>query len=238
MDVHPNYATFLIDKQSVGMTKIFEMLNKLPEDSRHLFFKHNIENVFYNEMRNCVEDSQAIAELTSKVSGREILVIAPGISVKTHSNKIAKFIESARPFVISLNFIPDDISPDLVFISNRKRFEQIGQISFPIAVTSNINASSGTYVIDYDSLLQDDSDTSGIMGLRFLMRLGVKRAILAGYDGFTDSGNYYNECLDNYMTSEAIMDLNKIISGHLSEIGKTLTIDFITPSIYEVKGND
>jgi len=240
LDVHPNYSTYLVDRQSIGMTKIFEILNKLPDNSKHLFMKQDIEALYYKEMSHNVEDSEAIQELAAKVGGKEVLVIAPGSSIRMHLTTINEYIESVCPFVISLNFVPDGISPDLVFVSNRKRFKQLGQVGLPIAVTSNIgiNGVSGVYVIDYDSLLQEASDSSGIMVLRFLMRLGVKSAKLAGYDGFTGGDNHYSEKLDNYLSAETVSTLNDSMNRQLSEIGKHLPLSFITPSAYEVKDND
>jgi len=240
LGVHPNHATYLIDKQSVGMAKIFEMIDKLPDDSRHLFVKQEIETLYHNEMSHHVEDSEAIKKLSAEINGKEVLVIAPGSSIRKYAEKINEYIESACPYVLSLNFIPNSISPDLVFVSNRKRFAQLGQTDLPIAVTSNINVSgtSGIYMIDYDSLLQENTDSSGIMALRFLLRLGVKCVKLAGYDGFTGGGNHYDEKFDSYLSEKTVCSLNSSMNKQLSEIAEKMSLDFITPSAYEVVAND
>jgi 4-hydroxy 2-oxovalerate aldolase len=240
LGVHPNHATFLIDKQSVGMAKIFEMINKLPDNNKHLFVKDEIEAIYHNEMSHHIEDSKAVKELSAKINKNEVLVIAPGSSVKEYKENIKEYIESVNPFVISLNFIPEDIVPDLVFVSNRKRFEQLEQTKIPIAVTSNIsvNGMKGIYMIDYDSLLEEHSDSGGIMVLRFLKRLGVKSIKLAGYDGFTDGYNHYNKDLENYLSDETVAALNNSMSKQLGEMTESLFIEFITPSAYEVKTND
>lgn len=240
MGVHPNHASYLIDKQSVGMAKIFDLLGRLPVSNRHIFVKQDIEKLYHAEMANNVEDSAAIEELSDKIRDRDVLVIAPGGSVRTHSDTINKYIKSKRPFVVSLNFVPDGISPDLVFVSNRKRFEQLGRRDLSIAVTSNVNAEgiTGAYVINYDSLIHGESDSSGIMVLGLLIRLGAKHATLAGYDGFTVGSNHYNESLDNYMPSETAASLNNSMHRRLREVGKILPIEFITPSVYKVKDDD
>jgi 4-hydroxy 2-oxovalerate aldolase len=105
---------------------------------------------------------------------------------------------------------------------------------FPTAVTSNINidGTPSAYIIDYDSLLQDNSDSSGVMVLRFLMRLGVKRVMLAGYDGFTGGVDHYSEKLDSYLSVETVNALNSSMSTQLAEIGNSLTMEFLTPSVY------
>ena len=235
MGVHPNHAAYLLDKQSVGMTKISEILDKLPDESKHLFIKKDIESLYHTEMSHHAEDSAAIDELSAKVNDREVLVIAPGGSIRSHSKEILGYVQSIKPFVMSLNFIPREISPDLVFVSNRKRFKQMEQGVIPMAVTSNINVSgtSSVYVIDYDSLLQENSDSSGIMALRFLMRLGGKRAALAGYDGFTGGADHYSEKMDSYLSAETINALNSSMNAQLADIRKTLHLEFITPSVYD-----
>ena len=234
MGVHPNYATFLMDKQSVGMTKISEILNKLPESERHLYSKHEIETLYHDEMSHNVEDHAAIEELSAKVDGRDVLVIAPGGSIKTHRQLIKEYIGNTNPFVVSLNVATEDFLPDLIFVSNRKRFEQLSENAVPVAVTSNIstNGANGVYVIDYDSVLDDPSDPSGIIVLRFLIRLGIKNVALAGYDGFTGGHNHFAENLDRYLTAETVADLNESMGNKLVEIGELMSVVFITPSIY------
>ena len=237
MGVHPNYATYLIDKQSVGMTKIAEILKKLTGNNKHIFKKSIIEELYHTEMSNSVEDSVAILEISKKIKNRNVLVIAPGSNVKKYSEKIKEHIKKTLPFIISLNFVPEDISPDLVFISNRKRYEQLHSDKHTIAVTSNIavKVKKRMYVIDYNSLIKNKSDSSGIMLLRFLLRLKTKHAVLAGYDGFTNGTNHYNAALDSYLSAETIIALNSSIGKQLAEIRKLLSMEFITPTAYNVK---
>lgn len=235
MGVHPSHASYLIDKQSVGMSKIAEMLNKLPQESKHLFIKQDIDSVYRAEMSHNIEDSATITELTAKVKDKKILVIAPGSSIKTHQALIEEYIKSTNAFVISLNFAPETIMPNLIFVSNRKRFDQLKQSILPTAVTSNINinGTSGVYVVDYDSLLKEGSDSSGIMILRFLIRLGVKSVALAGYDGFTGGADHYSKVLDSYLSVETINALNESMSRQLDEVKRNIEIKFITPSRYD-----
>jgi 4-hydroxy 2-oxovalerate aldolase len=235
MGVHPNYAAYLINKQSVGMTKIAEILNKLSDTDKHLFKKNVIEELYHKEMSHTVDDSTAIKELTVKINGRAALVIAPGSSVRKYSEKINERIRKTCPFVVSINFVPDSIVPDLVFVSNSKRFEQLQPSEFIIATTSNVivNDKKNIFTINYDALLSGNSDISGIMALRFLSKLGVKQVMLAGYDGFTGGDDHYNESLDNYLPEETVSTLNSSMSEQLSEIKNTMSLEFVTPSIYD-----
>jgi 4-hydroxy 2-oxovalerate aldolase len=235
MGIHPNYATYLINKQSIGMTKIAEILNKLSDTDKHLFKKSVIEKLYYAEMSHSVDDFSTIDEFSGKVHGKDVLVIAPGSSIGKYLEAIKEQISRENLFVISLNFVPDNIRPDIVFVSNSKRFEQLQSDGFIIAVTSNItvNNKKNVYTINYNALLPNISDISGILVLRFLSRLGVKRILLAGYDGFTGGDDHYNENLDNYLPAETVTALNNSMNDQLSEIKKTLSLEFITPSIYD-----
>ena len=233
--VHPNYASYLIDKQSVGMTKISELLKMLPEENKHLFNRKNVESIYLADMSNKTEDAEAIEELSNAISDKKVLVLAPGSSVRSHSTFINEKIEELKLFVISINFAPEEIKPDLVFVSNRKRFGQLNLSDIPIAVTSNIsvNHTATTYIIEYDSLLQENSDSSGIMVLRFLKRLGVSHALLAGYDGFTGGADHYSDRLDSFLSAEAVVSLNRSMNDQLRRVSDTISLEFITPTAYE-----
>jgi len=88
------------------------------------------------------------------------------------------------------------------------------------------------YVVDYDSLLTEGSDSSGIMVLRFIIRLGVKSVALAGYDGFTGGADHHNEEFDRYLSVDAVKALNESMNRQLNEIKESLIIKFLTPSRY------
>jgi 4-hydroxy 2-oxovalerate aldolase len=238
--VHPNYAAYLIDKQSIGMTQIAEILGKIPKSNGHLFIKSDIEKLYHAEMSDAVDDSSTIAELSVKIRGKEVIVIAPGSSIRVNRKQILEHIRAICPFVLSLNFIPDDITPDLVFISNRKRFTQLKSSDLPLVVTSNIKTfnKKNIYVVDYDSLISQNVDYGGIMVLRFVLRLGATYVSLAGYDGFTGGIDHYDNTQDSYLSVDTVAAINNSMSKQLSEISKVISLKFITPSVYKVINDD
>jgi 4-hydroxy 2-oxovalerate aldolase len=233
--VHPNYASYLIGKRSMNMGTVMGLLDRLPEADRHLFRKGDIEDVYHAEMSRAVEDSEAVAGLSGMVAGRDVLVLAPGPSVRERAGDIAGYIRGASPFVVSLNFVPEGIVPDLVFVSNRRRLAQVAGCGLPLAVTSNVPVAGtpGAYVVDYGSLLKGGADSGGAMALRLLARLGAARAVLAGFDGFTDGMSHYSEGLDGYLDADTVAALNASMAAQLAGISKEVEIGFITPSPYE-----
>jgi len=231
--VHPNYASYLIDKQSITMTKVDEILAKLPAHNRHLFNKAQIEEIYIASMTRSVDDTEQIARLSKLVANRKVLVVVPGRSVKTYSAKIKQFIEENSPFIISVNFVPSAFTPNLVFVGNRKRYDQLGEAKAEVVVTSNITADKAV-VVDYNNLLIEGSDKSGLMVLRLLKRLGISKVYLAGYDGFTRETSYSGKDLENYLSKDAIDDLNAGMIEKLAVVRKSLKLEFITPSVYDI----
>jgi 4-hydroxy 2-oxovalerate aldolase len=229
--VHPSYASYLIDKQSIPMTKVDEILGRLPIENRHLFKKDRIEQIYISSMDRKIDDSKKVATISKKVENHKILVIVPGSSVKTHSDEILRFVDENSPFIISVNFIPDIVTPDLVFVGNQKRYDQLPETGAEVIVSSNISARS-VGVVDFNLLLTDGSDKSGLMILQLLKRIGATEAHLAGYDGFRRDFSYTGKDLDNYLSKEAIDELNSNMSEKLSAISKSLRLEFITPTVY------
>ena len=236
--MHPNYAQFLLDKQSVPIPKIGNILDKLPAENRHLFNLANIERLYFEEMRNATDDAMALETLRTLVKGRSILVIAPGNSVHSHSSEITNFIRINHPIIITVNFILDYLKSDIVFVGNIKRYAQLKLSSELLLVTSNINANADNVLtVDYESLLSQgaNSDSSGMMILRLLVKIGVKVVSLAGYDGFVGDSSYYAESLDNYLTPENIQRLNINTAMQMGELRKQLKIEHITPTLYDAR---
>ena len=84
--------------------------------------------------------------------------------------------------------------PDYIFLSNAKRYVQLATEllqkgdEFKVIATSNVTKTSGKfgYSLKYATLLDEDAeiiDNSFIMLLKVMIRLGVKKVALGGFDG-------------------------------------------------------
>jgi len=236
--VHPNYAQYLIDKQTIPIPQIGRMLDKLPAENRHLFNIADIKHLYFEEMRNATNDARALETLRTLINERSVLVIAPGNSVHNHAKIISDYITSNDAFIITVNFVPDIIKPDAVFIGNIKRYMRLKSNTELLLLTSNIQGcTDNSLTIDYETLLSktNASDSSGIMVLRLLVKIGIKEVALAGYDGFTAEENYCADSLDNYLTAEAMQQLNINTALQIGELLKQLKINFITPTLYDMR---
>ena len=72
-----------------------------------------------------------------------------------------------------------------------------------------------------------------MMALNLLLKLGVRRLILAGFDGF-GFGQHASDTLPDAMTNVEWNRLNHSISEHISKICKTVDTKFLTKSNYEI----
>lgn len=237
---HPNYATYLMTKRSLSMSSIGNILQQLPKEQKRFFNKQLIENIYQNYQSNAVNDIETITKLRKKFDGKDILVIAPGESVKSKKDTIQKYISKKKPFVISVNFIPDFVKPDMVFVGNARRYEELcDRLDIKKSIfTSNIpKLPKKAIKVNYSELVSasnDASDSSGIMILKLLKKTSVKSAALAGYDGFSKNplGNYFNSDYCGIYEPVLLQEKTLAISEELESLSKKMKIKFVTPSIY------
>ena len=242
---HPNYASYLINKQTITVKSINTILKQIPIGKRDLYDKKFIEDLYINFQSQFVNDYDDLEVLRNLTHGRKILIIAPGKSIEMQKEKIDDFIKEHNPFIFSVNFIPTSFIIDAVFISNLKRFNSILDVmneksenSF-LVTTSNIATSKeySSVIINYSDLLTGNSiisDNAGLMLLNLLNQLSVKNVYLAGFDGFSinKTSNYFSKDMNYNVELEELVKKNVAISEHLTLIEKKMNIQFITSTVY------
>lgn len=240
---HPNYASYFMNKQTLTMNTVNLLLQNLPKDTRHIFSKALAEELYLNMQRSMINDERARKEIYELAKDRTLLILAPGASVKRHRDDIFAFIEKNNPVIISVNIDLDDYDEDCIFISNSKRMLALDYDKYTkkIIVTSNLSALNDSFLrVDYESLCDaryEEQDNAGMMLLRLLKSLGIKKAYLAGFDGFTPNSknNYFTDKMISIVSDSEAEQKNSAIRSQLSDIKKTMEIEFITPSVYESK---
>jgi 4-hydroxy 2-oxovalerate aldolase len=243
---HPNYATYLINKQTISVKSISNLLNQIPIKKRDLFDKHLIEDLYIRYQMHHVDDTGTIESIKQLVGKkRKILILAPGASIDLQKEELMNFINIHNPFVISVNFVPGNIDVDAVFISNSKRFGKLTDyisemsINIPIITTSNISDDSNfsTYMVNYSDLLNQYSlisDNAGLMLINLLNRISFNSIYLAGFDGFNlnRDKNYFSDELSYSFEKEELIKKNEAIRKYFVSLKKYLEINFVTESIY------
>lgn len=243
---HPNYVSFLINKGTLSMKAINELLSRLEEPKRLLYDQKRIEALYLSYQRDECDDTAARQALKSVLAGRDILVIGPGKSVKENAETIRSYITKHRPVLIAINSLPEEYCADYVFATNNKRYTKLlAQLVKPennnvqLIATSNLSRVNRdfSFVLNYGSLIDDTTeipDNSLVMLLKALLEASVKSVALAGFDGYT-----HGEC--NYLVAEMeygfvhdkVDYLNEYNSRFLKENAEKLGLVFVTPSVYE-----
>ena len=188
-DCHPNYASFLLARQSINMRTISSILEQIPKGKRREFDKGLMEQLYQSYQVNAVDDIQVIGKLRRAVDGKKVLVVAPGRTVVDKKAAIQAYLKKNQPVVISINFVPKDIPVDYVFVGNSKRFQMLKNRLEPekMILTSNIqDAPEGALVVNYSDLTNpsaDAADSSGMMLLKLLIKISVKGRIWPALTG-------------------------------------------------------
>lgn len=243
---HPNYVSFLMNKRTLSIKSVTDILGNLKETEKLLYDQKIIEKLYLEYQDRECQDTEAFQELGKKWSDKNILVIGPGLSVNTEYQKIQKYIENHQPIVIAINYLPQTIATDYVFLSNSKRYghlvtkliqNDIREIK--LIATSNITGTSEKqfdYIMAYNKLIDPEAiipDNSFIMFLRALIRMQKRMVAVAGFDGYSESeNNYCHTDMEYDFIKEKAHYLNECTRNFLKVHLRDIQVNFITPSRY------
>lgn len=248
--VHPTYVKDLLDKKTLSVSSINEILTSIPEPKKLLYDKQLSAEIYLNYQNHKINDNEVYcSDFANSLTNNNILVVGPGHTVVDCQEAIKQIASIENTIVISVNFCPELLPVNYVFMSNAKRYGKLadmltdqktmGDIQF--IFTSNVTPVDykPKYTLNYESLLVKDSacpDNALLLLLNFLKKVGVKSVKLAGFDGYRhDEANYYRKGYEMTVDETAKIQRNEQISEALSLFAKDMNLDFITPTIYQVK---
>ncbi len=240
---HPNYATYLMNKETLEIDKIEKLLNLIPVQKRSEYDSDFIENLYFDFQKCDIDDRKSYEDLRHLIENKKVLVLGAGLSIQVNKDKIDKVIEENNPYVITTNFFTDDYKIDALFVSNAKRLESINDNVFRcncLLATSNLRekAEKNTLIFNYSQLLGegDGSDNAGAMLIRILKRIGVSKVYLAGFDGFDvdASVNYYDASYKKALDYDTVKKKNDDISKQLRLALTGIDYKMITRTKYEI----
>lgn len=241
-DCHPNYADDLINRQTITIKSTALLLDRIPQEERTLYNKKLIAQLYAQYQQNLIDDTENIRALGEKLGGRNVVVLGSGATLSTHIDEIEGYIRDKEAVVISVNFMPARPKPDMLFVSNAKRFKPLARAAgfpaLPVIATSNLaqyEGSGKTILVNYQDYATPEGDNAGAMLTRLLARLGAQSVGLAGFDGFSAevSRNYYNDDAALKEQKELFDEKNRVIKAQFDAIRQTFPVTFITPSAYE-----
>lgn len=243
---HPNYVQYLLDKKTLSISAVNEILAQIPEEIKLLYSKEYIEQAYLEHQSNAVDDTEALEILRADSLERKILLLGPGKSIGIDREKINAFIQEEKPIVIAVNFSPKEYECKYVFVSNSKRYSRLVDSkrsvnrSYKLILTSNITPLDGQvdYTLNYASLIKESNqnyDNALLLCLSALHKIGVEGVTLAGFDGFSKEADYYDVSY-SFAGNESYRLLNnqRVIDG-LKMIKKDMKITFLTESLYQDK---
>lgn len=246
---HPSYVKDLMEKKTLSVKQINEVLEKLKDygDKQLLYDKELGEKLYYEYQKQIhVDDERDIEKLREIFSGKDILLLGPGKSIERERGKIERYINEKKPIVISINYISDDLHTDYIFLSNAKRYVQISSAllkkkgAIHVIATSNVTAMDMDvfdYSLDVSPLLDESAeiiDNSFLMLLKVMIRLGVKKVALGGFDGYVGEKHqdHVNANMEYQFSKSQAERLNRYTRQVLDDMRLQIEMDFITDSLY------
>lgn len=238
---HHKYVSFLLNKKTLSIKSINDILSRIDQNKKTSYDESHIAQLYREYQAEYVDDDADVIRMHEKIHGRPVLVLAPGSSLKAEKDKITAFIDAEKPYIICINHISERYFPDAVFISNHKRYSQVALRlrKYPsktmIIATSNINPTTlkSDVRLNYSSLLLADrriADNATLMLLNALIRMGLTKVWIAGFDGYIkDADNYFDKSWD--FMGEPWKN-NQAVKEAVSQMGNKLQIHFITSSQY------
>ena len=241
---HPDYVQYLLNKKTLSVSSVNNILSGIPDEIKLHYNADYIEKAYLDYQSRNIDDSNSVEQLSLIFSGRKVLVLGPGRSLQTQGNNVRDFIVKETPVVISVNFEPTDYEADLIFVSNAKRYSKLSDISdnsatrSKLIITSNIFPydRKADYLLNFSSLNtanRQNSDNALLMLLYAIVKAGVQEVALAGFDGYSSSGeNYFDVKYEFGGNDEYYFRSNEITINGLRELAKLIKIGFITQSLY------
>lgn len=243
---HPNYVSYLMEKRTLSMKSIAEILSQLAGDEKLLYNQKRIEALYLDYQKNECDDREARVALQERLSGADVLVLGPGPSIGREQARVRTYIRSHNPVVFSINFLPRAYGEFVqwLFITNAKRYAQMAsrltelEKTINVVATSNVTRTQGAfpYVLNYGALIDPSTeipDNSLVMLLKVLRAAGVRSVALAGFDGYRASEmNYYRTNMEYSFAKDKADYLNEYVRKYLAETADALPITFVTQSEY------
>lgn len=237
---HPNYAIYLAEKDSLTVKSFRELLKGIPDENKARFSKERAEKYYREYQENYLDDKATLAELSENLKEKKVLILAPGRTLTEYAEIVQKETEIPDTVVIAVNFLGGGYRVDYIFSSNMRRYQKIqGKTEVPCIITSNMKEEAkAEYIVNFSSYTSDRPeiiDNSGLMVLRLMLSLGVKKVRVAGMDGYSlvQKPDYFDQNLEYDFSAEANVR-NELISREIAEIQKRLDIQFVTPTHYSV----
>ena len=246
---HPNYLSDYEKEENLSVSMIDELLSTIEPGEKKLLFDREVGKKHYRQFiaERC-DDGPAVNDFLDFIADRRILLVGPGKNIRLQADKVTRFAEENKPVILSVNYLPEEVTADCVFITNPRRYHDMTlplrearHAALKTLATTNVTCRNGSFdfVINRAPLLEKDEqiiDNSFLMLIKFLHGIGIREVFCAGFDGYSDRENNYNnpEMEYSFVRREAV-SLNRHMKASISEYRKSMDIHFITYSAYDAE---
>lgn len=247
---HVNNIAYLLKNHRTNARDMRTIIESLSVEDRRKYDYDLLEQKYLENQGRIVDDAQALQELRDYMSGKPVLLIAPGKSVNSEFDKIQAFIDEKNPVVIEVNAINPRYKCDYIVFINSVRYEY-AQTVYPAEfakskkiLLSNIktNGASDELVVNFNTVIKrgwEHFDNAVITCLRLLFKLGVQDVYIAGFDGFKTKYNesYADASLPTLNPDNKWDELNEEILEMFRDFKEStqnrMNITFVTESYFE-----
>lgn len=246
---HPNYLTDFEQKGNLSLSKMNSLLAQIEPDDKKLLYDKQVADKLYDEyMQDACDDRQSKEAFREEIAGRNLLIVGPGKNIVLQKNKVGQFIKKCDPYVIAINYIPEGIVPDCIFITKLSRYHDMTlglkkpeNREIKLLATTNVESRNMKfdYVVNRVPLLEEQeriTDNSFLMLIHLLMDIGIEEICCAGFDGYSDrEDNYCNPSMEYAFVKQETVYLNSHMKAKIKEFRKRMKIEFVTYSAYDVE---
>ena len=236
-NLHRTYAEYLINKKRLKTKDIQRILSQISEKEAETFNEEYIEKLYLSYMDVSYDDSEDIVRLRNDlVDARKLMIVAPGQSIRDFQSKVKN--AAKHNIIIAVNFVPEFINIDYLFLTNTKRYNAIRKrtSNTKLIITSNLirDIEEVDYVISYNestNFNDDFCDDSTLMLIKLLKRIGKKNILLAGFDG--QKQGVLSFCDESFGINRIKSTNGITVKRILSSSFEDMQLEFVTESEYE-----
>lgn len=234
---HPNYATFLNSKHTLTVENINEIFEQIPVEKSKEYDQKFIEELYSDYLGKTLEN-KTLEENENLFRDKNVLIIAPGKSVKEEASKVKAFIQEKDVIVISVNFVYTDAKTDYTFVSNIRRFSNLQEVKYnKLILTSNIKTDVDAIRVDYKkhcNHMETVSDNAVLLLISYLISNNAKKIYIAGVDGYSlaEDSNYIDAYMENDRDKNYFINANAGLAAMMKEYKKNIDIEYVTGQRY------
>lgn len=146
---HVNNIAYLLKNHRTNSRDMRNIIESMDPADRRQYDYDLLEEKYMENQNRIVDDEKTVEDLRGILSGREVLLVAPGKSIDTDYDKIQAYIKDHDPVVIGVNAINKRYRYDYLFFVNSVRYDYAREVyeeefnTIPHIVLSNIKTCRG-----------------------------------------------------------------------------------------------